>query len=252
MPRKTSSRSCGEPRLGESGPKARRVDEELSPEYREEVTTESYREIERLALWARGRGPRFYLIGGWAAWRYHQGLGSRDIDVIFTNQPILEAFLTEYYLKNGYEKAGGVFRPSYRKRVTTATEPVYIEIDAAELDAGHPFHEDEKLDLPYRLLENHCQSWRVGGEEVLMPTPELLLLQKVKAHRDRSWDLEHNAGDAGRSTYLRGKVRKDAYDIRGVASHVRDWGIVRSIADGRACRHMIEETLAALDVRFDF
>jgi hypothetical protein len=221
---------------------------ELELDYAPEVTQESYREIERLALWARARGPQFYLIGGWAAWRYHRGLGSRDIDVIFPNQSILEAFLTEYYLNNGYQRTGGILTGSYQKPVKTATGWTYIEIDAAQLDRGAPFHEDPALDLPYRLLEKHHQTWRVGNQEVRMPTPELLLLQKVKAHRDRSWDLEHSAIDPGRAAFLRSKVAKDAYDIRGIVPFIDDWAAVAGISSERSCRSLISETLTSLAV----
>jgi hypothetical protein len=135
---------------------------DTAPGFPEEVTTESYREIERLALWAAGRGPQFYLIGGWAAWRYHRGLGSRDIDVIFANQSILEAFLTEYYRTHGYIREGGPLNRSYHKPVRTAIGTIYSEIDAAQLDRGHPFHEDPAMDVPYRLLEKYHQPWTVG------------------------------------------------------------------------------------------
>ncbi len=234
-----TSRSGGAP-VGAAGP--------LDTEYSEEITQESYREIERLAFWARAKGPVFYLIGGWAAWRYHRGLGSRDIDVIFPNQAILEAFLTEYYRTHGYVRTGGWLAPSYHKPVETAAGTRYIEIDAAQLDRGFPFHEDPGRDIPYRLLERHSQSWRVGNEEVRMPTPELLLLQKVKAYRDRSWDLEHAAPDPVRSAYLRSKVSKDAYDIRGLAPHVGDWPSVATLAENQGCLDLVADCLSVLGV----
>jgi hypothetical protein len=82
-----------------------------------------------------------------------------------------------------------------------------------------------------------------------MPTPELLLLQKVKAHRDRSWDLARTLVDPSRAAYLRGKVAKDVYDIRGIAGHVDDWDLVASIGDEHSCRHLIADTLRTLRVR---
>jgi hypothetical protein len=221
---------------------------QLAVDYGQEVTQESYREIERLALWAKARGPLFYLIGGWAAWRYHRGYGSRDIDVIFPNQQILDAFLNEYCRVNEYERTGGLLAPAYRKPVQTPTGTQYIEIDAAQLDKGPPFHENAEIDIPYRLLERYNQVWRVGSQDVLMPTPELLLLQKVKAYRDRSWDLEHTAADVRRLAILRSKVAKDAYDIQGIAPHIDHWELVAHIADERGCRQLIAETLLNLNV----
>ena len=176
MPRKTSSLTCGVSVLdrgtGRGEPRS-----ELDLAYSDEATQPNLRELERLALWARGRGVKFYLIGGWAAWRYHQGLGSRDFDVIFPNPAILDAFLKEYYQQNGYQREGQFFDGASRKRVETAGRMVYIEIAAAQMGQGPPFREDETLNLPYTFLEDHYARWVVGQEEVLLPAPELLILQ---------------------------------------------------------------------------
>ena len=251
MPRGTSSLTCGVSGLRREGKGGEEPPPELGIDYSEEVTQPSFRELERLALWARGRGPEFYLIGGWAAWRYHQGLGSRDIDVIFPNQDILDAFLKEYYQQNGYERGGTLFVGAYRKPVEVGGRTVYIEIDAAQIDQGPPFKENETLNLPYTLLEEHSARWAVGKEEVLLPIPELLILQKVKAHRDRSWELGHRLLAPGEAVFLRSKVEKDAYDITRLAPKVKDWKTVGAIAGEHACRDLVSETLRALSVRAD-
>ena len=123
----------------------------LGPEYSNEVTQASLREIEVLALTAKHRGPVFYVIGGWAAWNCHHGLGSRDIDVVFPRREHLEVFLEEFYRKNGYEREGGLFEASWRKSVTMKGRTSFIEIDAAAIDQGRPFHEGHELLLPYSL-----------------------------------------------------------------------------------------------------
>lgn len=225
------------------------VPDYLESEYAKELTEESYREIARLALWSKMRGPRFYLIGGWAAWRYHRGLGSKDIDIVFPGTSLLEPFLRDYYRRNGYERQPGLIESSYRKPVTVGSRTFYIEIDAAPIDKGPPFHEDGTLNLPYTLLLKHHKSWIVGGEEVLTPTVELLLLQKVKAHRDRSWDLAHLHPEVARASYLGSKIRKDAYDIRNLAPHVREWGTVGSIAKAHSCVPLVEQTLKHVGIR---
>lgn len=143
--------------LADRRPAASEAPADLLQDYPAELTGESYREIERLAMWARLRGPRLYLIGGWAAWRYHQGLGSRDIDVIFTNRSILDAFLPRYYRENGYQRQPGLIEASYHKPVTTKTGKFYIELDAAPIQESIPFHEDPSVNLPYTLLETHHQ-----------------------------------------------------------------------------------------------
>jgi len=138
---------------------------------------------------------------------------------------------------------------AYRKSIRVGGNTIYIEIDAAQIDQGPPFKEDPKLVLPYTLLEEYHAVWKIGREEVLVPTPELLLLEKVKAHRDRSWELEHHLLSPSQSQFLRGKVRKDQYDIEGVSRQVTDWREVAAIADRCSCKPRIEETLRTLGVR---
>lgn len=80
--------SCGGSRLTDQA--------NPSEDYRKEVTDLSYRELQDLALWSKYRGPELFVIGGWAAWHHHQGLGSRDIDVIFQDRHVIDRFLYDY------------------------------------------------------------------------------------------------------------------------------------------------------------
>lgn len=220
--------------------------EGLEGQYAEEVTSHSYKELENLALWAKHTGPVFYLIGGWAAWRYHRGLGSRDIDVIFPDRNILDSFLQLYYKANGYENHGGLLAKRYRKPVKVGGATFLIQIDAASLDQGPPFKEDEERNIPYTELENHSVGWEMGQATVRIPTSELLLLQKVKAWRDRRWDLEHVAVDPIDIQYLQGKIWKDAYDIRALAPTVGDWSPVWEISEAHGCTDLIHDALSTL------
>lgn len=219
---------------------------DLGPDYASEVTNASYQEIQRLAFWAKARGPTFYLIGGWAAWRYHQGLGSRDIDVIFQDQSILQAFLPEYYKENGYVKTGGLFHPGFHKPVRTSAGVFYIEIDAAEIGADCGYHEDRKVTLPYRLLERHSTEWNLAGEAVRIPSVGLLLLQKIKARRDRMWDLGHESIDPSQAAFLRSKVQKDNYDIQRLATLIPERAALQRISSSPECWELSAQTLSEL------
>lgn len=215
-------------------------------EYAEEVTNSSYKELEILAFWALGHGPQLFVIGGWAAWHYHRGLGSRDIDVIFLDKGVLSRFLGAYYAANGYEAYGGLLNRRYRKRLSVNGRDVFVEIDAASIEEGPPFHEDRNRTIPYTELENHHVDWRVGPETVRIPTPELLLLQKVKALRDRSWDLDHAALGGVEVAFLQSKIWKDKYDILNLAPFIRHWGTVWDICDKHHCRNLVAETFRNL------
>lgn len=219
-------------------------------EYAREVTDLSYQELRELALQAKAHGPEFYVIGGWAAWRHHQTLGSRDIDVIFADTGIMDAFLRRYYDMRGYVNVGGFLAKRMRKRVTVKdrSDPVEIEIDAAGIHQGPPFKEDMARNLPFTLLEKHHETWELDGPSTKIPTRELLLLQKVKAHRDRSFDLERET-DPIQVAWLRSKVWKDGHDITGIASAGRiDWESARRIADDNKVADLVHDTLTRLKI----
>lgn len=221
---------------------------ELGEDYAVEVTTESYRELGRLALFAKSMGPQFCVIGGWAAWHYHGGLGSRDIDVIFPDFRTLDVMLRKYYEKNGYENFGGLLAKRFKKRVQVGTRTVFIEIDAANVTDHVPFKEDRTRTIPYSEVLEHSREWDVGPAAVLIPRPELLVLQKVKAWRDRTWDLDHVAVNPVDIAYLRGKIRKDEYDIRHVAAAVEEPSLMWSIAEKHKCKDLVADALGRLRV----
>ena len=222
----------------------------FTSEYAKEVTELSYIELVNLAVEALKMGPMFYVIGGWAAWRHHQTLGSRDIDCIFPNHGIMDTFLRVYYDRNGFVNTGGFLAKQMRKPVTITgrKEPVLIEIDAACLTDGPPFKEDRSVNLPFTLLEEYHEEWDLGPAKVGIPTRELLVLQKVKAHRDRSFDLARETSPV-QVAWLRSKIWKDAHDIRGiVASRGLNWDTVNAIARANECDHLVHTTLAELGV----
>ncbi len=247
--RKTSSRNSGGSFLTDDLPHRQpRAPEHIKGQYAEEVTSHSYKELQNLAMWAKHKGPMFYLIGGWAAWRYHGGLGSRDIDVIFPDRVILDNFLQLYYKANGYENHGGILSKQYRKPVEIGDQTFLIQIDAAGLDQGPPFKEDKDRNIPFTELEKHSLPWELETATVRIPRPELLFLQKVKAWRDRRWDLDHTAVDAVDVQYLQGKIWKDAYDIRNLEPRIEDWNVVWGITEKNACTNLIAQAIETLGI----
>ena len=217
--------------------------------YSEELTKESYKELERLAFWSSRMGPQFYLIGGWAAWYYHRGLGSRDIDVVFADRSILDSFLQTYYKQNGYESVAGLLSKRFRKRVIVGTTTVFVDIDAASIDEGPPLKEDSSRNLPFSALEGFHQEWQLGQAAIRIPLPELLILMKVKAHRDRSWALDHEAVSSVDIAYLRGKIWKDEIDIRNLAPHIKKWNGVWRIAKKYEFEDLAKDTFRNLRVK---
>lgn len=181
-------------------------------------------------------------------WRYHGGLGSRDIDVIFPDRHILDNFLQLYYKANDYENHGGLLSKQYRKPVRVGDQTFLIQIDAAGLDQSPAFKEDETRNIPFTELENHSVPWELDTATVQIPTPELLFLQKVKAWRDRRWDLDHTAVNPVDIQYLQGKIWKDAYDIRNLRHTVERWDVIWEITERNACTDLTVEALESLGV----
>jgi hypothetical protein len=98
-----------------------------------------------------------------------------------------------------------------------------MEIDACsyEQPAVGEFHEDKSKILPYALCERDGCKAEVSianGCICYVPSKPLLTLFKVKARRDRSYDITTKGPTMGSSKleWLRSKVTKDGSDIIGL------------------------------------
>lgn len=78
--------------------------------------------------------------------------------------------------------------------------------------------EDEKISIPWKLVEKNSVKTKIDGLEVLVPFPELLLIQKVKALKDRThWKYKLEGFERGISKKRREfKIDKDEKDIRNL------------------------------------
>jgi len=110
-----------------------------------------------------------------------------------------------------------------------------MEIDACtyERTSASEFHEDSSKSLPYSLCDrDSCRrEARIARETVCyVPSKALLALFKVKARRDRSYDIRTKGAtmNPSRLAWLRGKVAKDGSDIialldpRDRGAHLKD------------------------------
>jgi len=166
------------------------------------------------------------IIGGWAVFFYNPYFGSVDIDVV---GPSLNGTFDE--IIEGYERSHGY---EITKQDLLGTEIVAsktirskagkkigdMEIDACsyEQPAVGEFHEDKSKTLPYALCEKDgCkQEVSIAKDCVCyVPSKPLLTLFKVKARRDRSYDITTKGSTMGSSKleWLRSKVTKDGSDI---------------------------------------
>jgi hypothetical protein len=166
------------------------------------------------------------IVGGWAVYFYNPYYGSVDIDVV---GPSLKGSFDE--IIEGYERSHGyeILQQDPLGTEITASKPIYskarkkvgdMEIDSCSYERANAslFHEDSSKRLPYSLCDRDgCRMEAKVARDAVCYTPSkaLLVLFKVKARRDRSYDIRAKGAtmNPARLAWLRGKVAKDGSDI---------------------------------------
>ena len=166
------------------------------------------------------------IVGGWAVYFYNPYYGSVDIDVV---GPSLKGSFDE--IIEGYERSHGyeIMQQDSLGTEITASKPIYskgrkkvgeMEIDACsyERPSAGLFHEDSSKRRPYSLCDRDvCRREVTIARDAVcyIPSKALLVLFKVKARRDRSYDISRKGAtmNPDRLAWLRGKVAKDGSDI---------------------------------------
>jgi hypothetical protein len=195
-----------------------------APEEENPLIKESYLELIRLCEFYRHSGAPT-VIGGWAVYFYNSYFGSVDIDLVSPSfrgsfSDILERYQRAFkYEILSIDTLG--LQVIARKPVIKEGRLVgYIEIDACSTEDPKAcrFHEDEEKQLPYFLCYEDMYRREVKISEkayCYVPCKSLLLLYKLKALRDRSYDLRVKGATLpeDRVVWLRDKIVKDRADI---------------------------------------
>jgi hypothetical protein len=187
---------------------------------------ESFSELVSFLRFFRHHGTPV-IIGGWAVYFYNPYYGSVDIDVVGPSMKgSFDSTIEEYERTHGYQ----ILQHDPLGTEITASKPIYskdrkrkvgdMEIDACsyERDSASQFHEDQSKRLPYSLCDRQVcrKEVKLAKDAVCyVPSKALLTLFKVKARRDRSYDIRTKGGtiESGKLEWLRGKVAKDGSDI---------------------------------------
>jgi len=212
----------------------------------------SYRELTDLLLWFYHQGPIPVLIGGWAVFCYSSYMGSVDIDLVGPSMGgLFDATLEGFERERGYQAVS--YEPmylgvSFRKPVYEAGELVgYVEIDACTYeDDKRVFKEDQGIELPYSLCSRDGLLTRVAlGPrcEAFIPDKALLFLYKLKALRDRQFDLRVRGAVLGfeRAEWLRSKIVKDASDLISLLDPNPDPCMVKQELDLCVLERLVDE-----------
>ncbi len=185
----------------------------------------SYQELVTFLRYFRHFGTPV-IIGGWAVYLYNPYYGSVDIDVIGPSyKGNFEEIIEGYERSHSYE----VLQQDPFGTEIIARKPILskagkkigdMEIDACSYEraSASQFHEDESKSLPYSLCERDgcTREVRIAEDAICyVPSKALLTLFKVKARRDRSFDIRTRGATMNPSklAWLRGKVPKDGSDI---------------------------------------
>lgn len=221
-------------------------------EERELLAKHSYRELLDLLLWFHHQGPIPVLIGGWAVHSYNSYLGSVDIDLVGPSMGgLFDATLEGFERERCYQAvtSGPInLGATFRKPIYDSDKIVgYMEIDACTYENDpKTFHEDSGKELPYSLCARTELVTDVEFDyncEARIPKKSLLLLYKLKALRDRQFDLEERAGVLGaeRRAWLRSKIVKDGSDLISLIEPAPESCIVRQQIDSRIMHELMDE-----------
>ncbi|MCL4436358.1 MAG: hypothetical protein M1503_03215 [Thaumarchaeota archaeon] len=191
-----------------------------------EMVAASYAELVSFLRYYRHFGTPI-IIGGWAVYFYNPYYGSVDIDVVGRSfKGGFDGIIEGYERSHGYE----IIQQDLIGTAITASKPIVskktgekigdMEIDACSYEraGASEFHEDESKKLPYSLCEDDGCKKEVRLEKdciCYVPSKALLTLFKVKARRDRSYDIRTKGATMNpqRLEWLKGKVVKDGSDI---------------------------------------
>lgn len=186
---------------------------------------DSYDELISLLKWFSHFGPIPTIIGGWAVYFYNSYFGSIDIDIVGpSHQGRFIDIIERYERTHGYEfiaKDPLSLEVTSKKPVLRNGKVIgYMEIDACTFEDPKPgsFHEDPSKQLPYSLTAKKQYQREIKLEEAAechIPTKPLLLLYKIKAARDRAYDLRTKGTimNHTKAERFRGKITKDRADI---------------------------------------
>lgn len=203
------------------------------------LINESYKELIKLLKYFRHFGSPT-IIGGWAVYFYNSYYGSVDIDIIGPSMrgqfnSVLDNYVRDYkYTIMKLDDVG--LQTTAHKDVFHNDEKVgAIEIDAATFEEKEAikYHEDKNKVLPYSLCANEKLRVEVTVEKdsfCYIPTKTLLLLYKIKAWRDRAFDIRTKGATmlAEKLAWMQAKVAKDQSDIIAIL----DPNPSRKVADG--------------------
>jgi hypothetical protein len=241
--------------------------------WNQELIEASYEELKRFVRYV-GQWTVPTIIGGWSVYFYNPYYGSIDIDVVGRGyKGELDVAITRFeeqyrYVPKDMSTSAdinlGLDVILYKKISDSKTNEIEMEIDACtfENERAKKFHEDPSKELPYSLceIEDNRNGVNLDGEKncfCYVPRKELLFLFKMKASRDRAYDLQIGrvTMNPSRRAWLEGKVRKDKSDMIALLDPSPNMSIIsqniesklfHQISDSQGLHSMVQDSLKKL------
>ncbi len=203
---------------------------------------------------ALGYGP--IILGGWAVFALTNVEQSVDVDVLLKNKNDI-AKITLFFESNGFkplkDRTGEI---SFEKILTQPSQIGGIRIESMIFDIltknePNELHENKKTKIPWKLCFEYQANVKIDDLEMIIPSPELLLVYKVKALRDRTNDkykffhfMQHKKIWLARKDF---KIEKDKRDIKNlISSGKTDFEKLNRILSKTKFQKLYEETIERL------
>ena len=216
--------------------------------YSTAITDPSLRELETFASWYNEKiGNYPIIVGGWAVYCYANGLGSKDIDVVFLGDTAKHNTLSDYFMAHGYvERRRTFFDKEFVKTVKSQGQEVEIIIDAVSSNRIILF-EGREARLPWSLAVKENILYEVGNSKIYIPTIELLLVYKLGAILGRSIQLRTGL----EFRYYKSKLWKDVYDVVSLSKLEVGLEKVNTLLSESKLSGYKQEILTAIEDNFD-
>ncbi len=207
----------------------------MKAHYNPQITEASQKELLSFSHWMNQHYGNYpIIVGGWAVYAHLSRvsselgkaklgsmqlgfvpLGSRDIDVVFASQSIMDKILLTYFKYNDFVPKKSFLETSYVKEVKTPLGIEQIFIDACTLKDVREIP-DLKIKLPWKLVGKNNELFSLDSKtKIYIPIIELLLMQKIGACIGRTLQRKTSP-----SNYLESKIWKDTYDIVNLAARL--------------------------------
>lgn len=201
-----------------------------------------------------GYGP--IVLGGWAIYVLTQNEMSVDIDILLKSKKDIDKikpFFKENKFKFEQDWKGNI---TFEKDLEKPLEIDEIKIENIIFDIivkGEPneLHEAKTINVPWSLCFDYNKKVKYQNVEFQIPLPELLLIYKVKAFRDRTYDkfsmMDHFVGKKIWHKRKDFKINKDQRDILNLINSVKiDTFILDGILSKTEFKTHFDETINKL------